>query len=43
VIGVIMAAAELVTPVTNSFVVSFRAFRHPPRLDAAVEPAVVSG
>lgn len=38
-IGVIMAAAELVTPVTNSFVVSFRVGLAPDRLQGRVQAA----
>ncbi len=38
-IGVIMAAAELITPVTNSFVVSFRVGLAPDRLQGRVQAA----
>jgi predicted MFS family arabinose efflux permease len=38
-IGVIMAAAELITPVTNSFVVGFRVALAPDRLQGRVQAA----
>jgi hypothetical protein len=50
-IGVIVTAAELITPVTNSFVVGFRvalapsgsrALRHPPRLEAPSAPSMAT-